>query len=209
MGSARTHYEILGVAPDASSVEIRAAYRELARRLHPDVAGRPTASGGAEMHDVNAAWAVLCDDRRRAAYDRTLRRQEPHSEVVTPPATEPDVDSVDDLGAPLFTTDSLVVASLVRGWPVILAGLLLLIFVFTAYATGGESDSPGPPTSDAAWEEGDCVDRLPEPTKVPCTAEHDARVSALRSNGEGCTGVAGAFVADVPGPLELCIVYDR
>lgn len=64
-----THYERLGVAPDASPGEIRAAYRRLARTHHPD------AGGGAhgEMAAVNEAWRVLSDPARRAAYDASLR----------------------------------------------------------------------------------------------------------------------------------------
>ena len=63
-----THYQLLGVAPTASAEEIRAAYRRLARALHPDT------HGGAEdaaMASVNEAWHVLSDPARRAMYDAT------------------------------------------------------------------------------------------------------------------------------------------
>lgn len=77
MGSAEQigsgHYEVLGVAPTASAAEIRAAYLALARQHHPD---RLNASGGAgqaasaqRMARINAAWTVLSDRDRRAAYD--------------------------------------------------------------------------------------------------------------------------------------------
>ena len=62
-----THYETLGVSRQATSAEIRTAYRTAARRLHPDAGGSP-----AGMRDLNAAWQVLRDPGRRAAYDRTL-----------------------------------------------------------------------------------------------------------------------------------------
>jgi curved DNA-binding protein CbpA len=63
-----THYERLGVARSASAVEIRAAYRRLARRTHPDVNG----SGVDSMAAVNEAWRVLGDPARRAEYDALL-----------------------------------------------------------------------------------------------------------------------------------------
>lgn len=65
---ARDLYATLGVIPSASTEEINAAYRKLARRHHPDV----TASATAEqrMSEINAARDVLSDPDRRAAYDR-------------------------------------------------------------------------------------------------------------------------------------------
>src|SRR5688500_6811551 len=53
-------YDVLGVAGDASADEIHAAYRRLARRLHPDMGGADLA----EMARVNAAWKVLGDPGR-------------------------------------------------------------------------------------------------------------------------------------------------
>lgn len=61
------HYATLQVAPSAEPAVIAAAYRALARRYHPDVAGE---EGEAKMRQLNAAWEVLGDPDRRAAYDR-------------------------------------------------------------------------------------------------------------------------------------------
>lgn len=73
-----THYEVLGVADDATTEEIRRVYLGLARRHHPDVhrsgGGRAAAEAEARMREVNAAWAVLGDADRRAAYDERLAR---------------------------------------------------------------------------------------------------------------------------------------
>jgi hypothetical protein len=66
-----TLYQRLGVDPAADLVTLRAAYRRLARRLHPDVAG-PAAADGAAMIGLNEAWWVLSDPQRRRAYDATL-----------------------------------------------------------------------------------------------------------------------------------------
>lgn len=61
-------YAVLGLPPTASQDEIRAAYRRLARRHHPDTAG-----GGPDaarrMAEVNAAWRILGDSQRRRDHD--------------------------------------------------------------------------------------------------------------------------------------------
>jgi hypothetical protein len=67
-------YAVLGVAPDATAEQVRRAYLALARRHHPDAhaEGGAAARAAAErrMQEVNAAWAVLGDAGRRAAFDR-------------------------------------------------------------------------------------------------------------------------------------------
>ena len=62
-------YAILQVSQDASQDTLLAAYRGLARRLHPDLSDDPSAH--ARMAQLNAAWETLGDPVRRAAYDRT------------------------------------------------------------------------------------------------------------------------------------------
>ncbi|MGZ6274459.1 MAG: J domain-containing protein [Candidatus Limnocylindrales bacterium] len=64
-------YKVLNVDPGADAEVIRAAYRALARRDHPDLSGDPAASS--KMVELNAAFEVLSDVERRAAYDQ-LRR---------------------------------------------------------------------------------------------------------------------------------------
>lgn len=71
------HYDELGVAPTASAAEIRSSYLTLARRFHPDrlsdVPSVERAEAAARMARINAAWSVLSDPDRRAAYDSTWR----------------------------------------------------------------------------------------------------------------------------------------
>jgi curved DNA-binding protein len=61
-------YQVLGVDRNASQQEIRAAYRRLARRYHPDING--DASAEERFKQVNDAYAVLADPATRARYDR-------------------------------------------------------------------------------------------------------------------------------------------
>ncbi|MHB1138141.1 MAG: J domain-containing protein [Microthrixaceae bacterium] len=73
----RTHYQVLGVAPGATTQQIRDAHRQLARMLHPDrLAGASDAErrlAERRMREVNAAWTTLSNPDRRTDYDRRLR----------------------------------------------------------------------------------------------------------------------------------------
>jgi len=63
------HYEVLGVARSASADEIKRAYRRRARELHPDTNPGDT-EAEKEFKEVAAAYEVLSNRERRAAYDR-------------------------------------------------------------------------------------------------------------------------------------------
>ncbi|MFQ5407059.1 MAG: DnaJ domain-containing protein [Anaerolineales bacterium] len=62
------HYAILGVKPDAPAQAITNAYRNAARRFHPDANPDPGAAD--EIKRINQAYEVLRDPESRAAYDR-------------------------------------------------------------------------------------------------------------------------------------------
>jgi molecular chaperone DnaJ len=66
----RDYYDVLGVAPDAGAEEIKRAYRQLARRYHPDISGDDRA---AALLEVARAYEVLCDPGRRRRYDASVR----------------------------------------------------------------------------------------------------------------------------------------
>ena len=57
-------YQVLGVSPQASGAEIKAAYRALVKRHHPDAGG-----DASTILALNAAWEVLGDGDRRRHYD--------------------------------------------------------------------------------------------------------------------------------------------
>lgn len=67
-------YGVLGVDPASDDETIAAAYRRLARRFHPDIAGE---SATVRMVKINAAWDRLRDPSRRADYDEELREIDP------------------------------------------------------------------------------------------------------------------------------------
>jgi DnaJ-class molecular chaperone len=70
----RDYYTLLGVSRDASEVEIKRAFRELARRHHPDVG---PADNGEAFREINEAYAVLSDPEARARYDRWGHQDDP------------------------------------------------------------------------------------------------------------------------------------
>lgn len=65
----RDYYDVLGVSPGAGADEIKRAYRQLARRYHPDISGDER--GGAFL-EVARAYDVLRDPDRRRSYDARL-----------------------------------------------------------------------------------------------------------------------------------------
>jgi curved DNA-binding protein CbpA len=67
-------YKTLQVDCEAEDEVIAAAYRRLARKYHPDVATDPQAA--TRMAAINAAWEIIGDPVRRAAFDRQRAVQE-------------------------------------------------------------------------------------------------------------------------------------
>jgi len=63
------YYEVLGVARNADETTIKRAYRQLARRYHPDVA-QDKSSAEHVFKEINEAYEVLSDAQKRANYDR-------------------------------------------------------------------------------------------------------------------------------------------
>jgi formylglycine-generating enzyme required for sulfatase activity len=107
----RTHYENLKVAENAPDEVIKAAYRALCQKYHPD-----KNSGDAEAHRImqiiNAAYAVLSDTAQRSRYDESLkvRRQReaadarksappPFNRSAPPPAPPPPAPPHEDVRA--------------------------------------------------------------------------------------------------------------
>ena len=75
------HYEVLQVHPRAEPDVIRAAYRILARKYHPDMGGDAN-----RMIAINDAWDVLGDPARRAAYDAKRSSNRDLQSPAAPPA---------------------------------------------------------------------------------------------------------------------------
>ena len=200
-------YDRLGVAPAASGDEIRAAYRRIARRVHPD---RGSAGNEAAMAADNEAWRVLSDPGRRAEYDASLRART--STVAAAPSAapaQPDEDDADVLGPDDHSPRQV--------WVVALPGLLVLavlggIFLFTAYARGGLGGSnttvPGAPV-DGVIQVGSCValDSQARAVETLCGGPHHGVVRAIVAPQAACPLRTEGFY-DPDGTHLVCVRSD-
>jgi hypothetical protein len=193
-----THYDVLGVLASATPEEIRQAYRDKARRLHPDGFGdRPAAEiDGARraMQDVNEAWRVLGDAPRRAAYDRSLRA------VTTPPVAPSPIDGDDDeLDRPYphrAADPADLTVAIVRAVPWIAVLVVLgIIFVFTAVAKNDDEENLV----------GKCITIAGgQPLEVPCDEPNIGRVDLVVPQASLCA--RGSVARAVAGGEWYCLV---
>ncbi len=83
MDFGRDYYEILGLESKATSDDIKKAYRELAKKYHPDINRSSTSEELFKL--ISEAYEVLSDDAKRKEYDlyRKLELGEEHGEAYT------------------------------------------------------------------------------------------------------------------------------
>jgi curved DNA-binding protein CbpA len=83
----KDYYRILGVHSNASTAQIKRAYRDLVKQFHPDI--NQTASAGDRTRELNEAWAVLADPESRMAHDLecNLPVRRPETPTAKPSST--------------------------------------------------------------------------------------------------------------------------
>lgn len=64
----RDYYEVLGLSKGASQDEIKRAYRQLAKKYHPDINKEPGAEE--KFKEINEAYDTLSDEQKKARYDQ-------------------------------------------------------------------------------------------------------------------------------------------
>jgi len=119
---ATDYYALLGVRPNATEAEITRAFRDLAKRLHPD-----RSTNGYEAHqfkELAAAYGVVGNTERRARYDalRATRRRPGAASTAPPPV----VIREDDSHRPIS----------VRALPTLRAGLLAYRWGIALFVVG-------------------------------------------------------------------------
>ncbi len=62
------HYKALGISKKATKTEIKSAYRQLAKRYHPDTGGNKE-----KFLEIQIAWETLNDPEKKANYDKTIQ----------------------------------------------------------------------------------------------------------------------------------------
>jgi len=90
------YYEILGVTRSASPEEIKAAYRRLAQRFHPDTSSDPGAED--RFKEITLAYQVLRDMEKRVRYDLEAMERELEATERELRATEPELSTADTDG---------------------------------------------------------------------------------------------------------------
>ena len=189
----RNLYAVLGVSSNATPEQLREAYRDLARRLHPDVAGT-SQDDALRMAEVNHAWSVLSDPVSRRDYDITQRVGSATHGSAVPPSRDGvrGISRPPQLVPPRFPWRALIIAS------VVLAFLVLMAHAFTKPA------EPGVP--DQLLQNGSCVqiDRESFVVEVSCAGAHDGVVEAFVAIDQTCPATMEAHL-DRQGMGRACI----
>nr|KYP72804.1 Chaperone protein dnaJ [Cajanus cajan] len=70
-----SHYEFLGVSPDANLEEIKVAYRKLSKEYHPDTTSLPLKTASEKFMKLREVYNVLSNEESRKFYDWTLLQE--------------------------------------------------------------------------------------------------------------------------------------
>ncbi len=221
-----THYKTLGVRTDASPDDVRRAYLQEARQWHPD---RFAGKGALEakqaedrMRKLNEAWAVLGDSASRRRYDRELASLADGATTVGQAVrTDGGVPRIDPrLLDPEFLaarrrmmegdTDSRN-AGILRVITVVgFFGLLIGIFVFTAYARGSSGTAPvttfPAPDLGIGIDAGSCVRQMSDGSLQQRSFDelNDGRVIGAREADGSCPALTQRELL-LPNELVVCL----
>jgi molecular chaperone DnaJ len=191
MGTNKTHYQVLGVSAEASIDEIRRAYRERMRAVHPDINENST-NDSQQMTELNDAWKTLSSPQLRRAYDSSVFVS--NSSLVNSGLrnTEP----VISYAPARFPWRGLLIACLVGA---------ILVLVAHAMTT---SSAPRP--VDQLLSSGSCVniDSSLSAVEVSCAEPHDAVVEQLIAFDRSCPLEMGRF-KDRQGMGVACVLPAR
>lgn len=91
MAQLKNYYRTLGILDSAEDVVVRAAYKALAQRYHPDKWTGDSEKATEKMIEINEAYTILSDPAKRAEYDKAYFTQNPRNQA------ENEFDNCDDV----------------------------------------------------------------------------------------------------------------
>ncbi|GAC1356416.1 MAG: hypothetical protein NVSMB4_17120 [Acidimicrobiales bacterium] len=184
-----TLYDELGVAASATRTEIHRAYRDRARRFHPDTQVGPPGGDADAMARLNRAWEILGDAGRRADYDAAMR-------TVGEPLVSAGRWGPDDAGPDVPAPHGRLFSPL--PW-LVLGVIMTAIFVMTAYA-GHRSDPPPPAVIGMCLVAEPGLDRF-----VACPDPSPSRVTAVATTADGCPAGTRAHLVQSAQHYTACL----
>ena len=201
----RSHYEVLGVAPSASTDEVRRAYRARIKQAHPDARGGRDDGGSAA---ITEAWRVLSDPGRRLDYDRALRGEPSTSSGSAGGSAAPGGGRHQGYGAsapgapPGWSSAPYQPARF--PWRLVLGLIVvgaLIVLVLNASSSGRAPSGP-----DGLIGSGSCivVDETVAAVEVSCDGPHEGVVRALVGFDMSCPSDTEA-VRDRQGMGLACV----
>ena len=191
MGTEKTHYQVLGVSVGASTDEIRRAYRERMRAVHPDI-NVNSANESQRMTELNVAWKTLSSPLLRRAYDASTFVS--NSSFVSSDLRNS--EPVISYAPARFPWRGMIIACVV-------GAVLVLI--------GHAMTSPSAPRPiDQLLTSGSCVniDSSLSAVEISCTEPHDAVVEQLIALDRSCPLEMGQF-KDRQGMGVVCVLPAR
>lgn len=196
MATKRTYYDILGVSITASDAEIRDAYRQRAREVHPDSAARTSVDASSRMAEISQAWSVLSMPALRRQYDESLLN-------TTDAAYSASNISA---GSPVFDMAEIHFIERARfPWRFVLIVIAVGSAIIIGINAAGQQSKPVGP--DGLLQSGSCivVDANLAAVEVACQEPHDGVVRQLIGFDKVCPRDTEA-IRDRQGMGIACVV---
>lgn len=182
-----SYYQVLGVAETATESQIRDAYRNAVRRVHPDTATKLSDNASSEMATIKEAWSVLSNSELRKSYDLSRK-----AGWTTTTASEYVI------AQPLYEHARFP-------WRMVLAFVVVgVVVVLVLNALSGPGVVGGP---DGLLQSGSCVvvDQTSAVSEVDCAVQHYGVVSQLVGFDMTCPSDQESF-RDRQGMGTACVV---